>query len=61
MAKIGEFVVTYTGRMGFIEKIYNVPGKGEYCCFREIDGNIYRCSTSELLMGGRENAKSIDR
>ena len=54
MAKLGEFVLTYTGRGGFIEKIYNVPGKGEYCCFREANGKLYRCPTLKLLIGGNK-------
>jgi len=54
MAKIGEFVLTYTGHSGFIEKIYNVTGRGEYCHIRETDGRIYYCSTSSLLIGGKD-------
>lgn len=61
MAKIGEFVLTYTGHSGFIEKIYNVTGRGEYCHIREADGRIYYCSTSNLLIGGKEVLKNDKR
>lgn len=61
MVRLGEFALTYNGHCGFIEKIYHVTGRGEYCYIRESDGRLYYCPTSMLLMGGGDNVYLTDK
>ena len=51
MVTVGEFVVTYTGIIGVVEKIYSKNGK-DYCVIRSEDGVQHHCRITEFLMGG---------
>jgi hypothetical protein len=51
MIAIGNTVVTYTGIVGIVEKVYYKDGK-EYCVIRTEDNKTHRYRTTNLLMGG---------